>query len=89
MTTLLSSSGSLHAIRPVRINRRWVHTAPAKGMRPGQPRSEHAAPPPFEPFLTALQAERSASRFTIAPNVMGAPPSTPTDLLSESLRARA
>ena len=86
---MLSSSGSLHAIRPVRINRRWVHTAPAKGMRPGQPRSEHAAPPPFEPFLTALQAERSASRFTIAPNVMGAPPSTPTDLLSESLRARA
>ena len=81
----LSSSGSLSALRPVRINRRWVHTAPSHGMRPGRARSEHAPPPPFEPFLTTLQPSESEPRFTIRPTTGGVP-STPTESMSSRTR---
>ena len=71
-------------VKPVRISRRWAHTAPAVGLSPGRPRTQHGRAPPFSPFLISIPtaAELSAP----SPDPLGAmpPPGTPTEVRSRT-----
>lgn len=75
-------------VMPMRISRRWAHTAPSQGLtrRRGVPPKTHA-PNGFSPYLTERAADAMVGepRFNIAPTAQAgteaepAPPNSPRD----------
>ena len=91
-----SSSNLMPAMTPVRINRRWVHTAPARRqLMPDSLRTQYHPPPPFEPCLRPMTPEQSRrsskaepaveEKVVIQPTVAQEPPSSPDIRPTETL----